>query len=266
MAHKYDISGENNKIVLFDDNGHEYPLKKNIPGLNIRVSGNNNTVRIHKKTIFENSEIVINNDMAEIEIKESSLLRILVGMGYGHGQKLHIGRGTRIGGAYFTLPENGAIFIGDDCLFSDGILLMAADGHMLFNKDTHEIINMPTPIVIGNHCWLGHACQITKGASLADNSVLGLGAILTRRITTPHVAVAGVPARIVRENIDWSGMQILTFLGNQTGQPQTETVIPKWPHVKYAFYRFMYHISNGKMRSKYKHKKSKIKSVLKLKK
>lgn len=211
MAHTYEISGTDNKIILFDDDGREYPLDENIPGLNIRVTGNNNTIRIHKKTIFQASDMVITNDMAEIEIMESDWLCILVGMSAGRAQKLHIGRGTRIGGAHFVLAENGEIFVGDDCLFSDGIRFMAADGHTLIDKDTHEILNMPSPIVIGNHCWIGHGCMVTKGASMANDSVLGLHAILTRRITTPNVALAGVPARIVRKNINWSNDQILTL-------------------------------------------------------
>ncbi|MDE6481592.1 MAG: hypothetical protein K2L25_02100 [Alphaproteobacteria bacterium] len=211
MAYTYEISGNNNHIVLFDDMGNEFCIEDDIPGLFLRVGGNNNIIRIHKNTVFNNSSIAIENDNAEIEIQESSHLCILVGIASGYGQKLHIGRETRIGGANFSLAENSQIFIGDNCLLSYDIQFMAADGHSIFDNDTHEFLNKPLPIVIGNHCWIGWRCTISKGAGLADNSVLGMCSVLSRKISTPNVAIAGVPARILRRNINWSSDQLLTL-------------------------------------------------------
>ena len=42
-----------------------------------------------------------------------------------------------------------------------------------------------------------------KGTSIGDNCVVGASSIVTKKIEKSNVAVAGNPATIVKENIDW---------------------------------------------------------------
>ena len=42
-----------------------------------------------------------------------------------------------------------------------------------------------------------------KGTSIGDNCVVGASSIVTKKIEKSNVAVAGNPAIIVKENIDW---------------------------------------------------------------
>lgn len=54
------------------------------------------------------------------------------------------------------------------------------------------------PIVIGDFCYLGSEVRLAPGAGLARESVLGLGAVLTKPVADEGVMVAGVPGKIVR--------------------------------------------------------------------
>jgi acetyltransferase-like isoleucine patch superfamily enzyme len=54
------------------------------------------------------------------------------------------------------------------------------------------------PIEIGNYCYLGSEVRLAPGASLPDECILGMGAVLTGDIATPRSLVAGVPAKVVR--------------------------------------------------------------------
>ena len=125
----YNITGTNNKIVLFDDDGMEIPVKKEIDGLSIVCNGNDNVIRIHKDTKFYTSLIHIGNDKTNVEIGKSSCLCINVRCCFGEGQVFKIGDGTQIGQTTFYLDEQSGCCIGKDCMFSNGITVWGADGH-----------------------------------------------------------------------------------------------------------------------------------------
>ena len=54
------------------------------------------------------------------------------------------------------------------------------------------------PIVVGDFCYLGSEVRLAPGAVLADECILGLGAVLAGEVREPRSLVAGVPARVVR--------------------------------------------------------------------
>jgi acetyltransferase-like isoleucine patch superfamily enzyme len=54
------------------------------------------------------------------------------------------------------------------------------------------------PIEIGDFCYLGSEVRLAPGARLADECILGMGAVLTGKIEVPRSLVAGVPAKVVR--------------------------------------------------------------------
>jgi acetyltransferase-like isoleucine patch superfamily enzyme len=54
------------------------------------------------------------------------------------------------------------------------------------------------PIGIGDFCYVGSEVRLAPGASLAPETILGLGSVLVDAISEGRTLVAGVPARVVR--------------------------------------------------------------------
>ena len=52
-------------------------------------------------------------------------------------------------------------------------------------------------ITIEDDVWIGAHATITDGVTLAEGTIVGAGAVVTRD-TEPYSIVAGVPARLVR--------------------------------------------------------------------
>ena len=49
---------------------------------------------------------------------------------------------------------------------------------------------------------------ILKGVTIGDNCIIGAGSIVTKPFDKGNVIIAGVPAKIVKENINWDYKRI----------------------------------------------------------
>lgn len=115
------------------------------------------------------------------------------------------GDNTRFAGKiHIAVTESKTCIIGNDCLFSSEIVIRTGDSHSILNEAGIRI-NQAQDVVIGNHVWVGHRVLITKGVEIPENCVVGTGAIVTKKIDKSGAVIAGVPARIVKENINWDG-------------------------------------------------------------
>lgn len=101
-----------------------------------------------------------------------------------------------------TFYSNKKIEFGNDCLVSWDCLFMDTDSHKIFQNEEH--INQNAEICIGNHVWIGCRATILKGVSIANDSVIGAGAVITKDCISERCVYAGNPARIVKSDVDWS--------------------------------------------------------------
>lgn len=90
-----------------------------------------------------------------------------------------------------------SIIIKDDCVISHDFTAMDFDGHTLNGADDR------TGIVIGNHVWIGTRVTVLKGVTIGDGAVIAAGSIVNKNVP-PHTLVGGIPAKILRENVEWS--------------------------------------------------------------
>ncbi len=70
--------------------------------------------------------------------------------------------------------------IGDDCLFSWGIVCESSDHHPIFDA-YHKILNVyDRNIYIGDHVWIGQHAWLFKGTFLASGCIMGAKSLATR--------------------------------------------------------------------------------------
>jgi acetyltransferase-like isoleucine patch superfamily enzyme len=119
-----------------------------------------------------------------------------------HGNAtVEIGENAGIRGVDF-LAKDGAIKIGDLCMFSYGIIIRTHDSHRIIDVASNEITNKPKDVIIGKHVWIAPNVTILKGVTIGDNSVLGFGSIITKGCA-PNCVMTGIPAKVVKNGITW---------------------------------------------------------------
>ena len=144
----YDISGENNKLIIIENGVERIANKEIIPGLWVSIHGNNNIVKIELPVHFENSSIIISDsDNADIYIRKTQyhVKNFSVNSRLHSGHKLFIDEDFYCNGATILLrEENASVNIGKDCMFSWGITIWTSDGHCIFDNNTGELLNDPS--------------------------------------------------------------------------------------------------------------------------
>lgn len=102
-----------------------------------------------------------------------------------------------MGGGYLVASPNASITIGDNCLISYNVHIRT-DMHT-YKKGVlmMDQPNVEKPINIGDDCWIGFGAQILAGVSVADGSVIGAGAVVTKDTKCNGIYV-GVPARLIK--------------------------------------------------------------------
>lgn len=119
---------------------------------------------------------------ADISVNENATLEL--GSGFiNHGARIHCFKSIKIG---------DHVYIGDDVAIRD------CDGHEIIGSDKP----MTMPIVIEDHVWIGAKVTILKGVTVGEGSVVAAGSVVSRDVP-PHTLVAGVPAKVVKENVSW---------------------------------------------------------------
>lgn len=55
-------------------------------------------------------------------------------------------------------------------------------------------------IIIGENCHIGGAVRFAPGSSIGNNSIVGLGSVVTQKFNSENVFITGDPAKIVSKN------------------------------------------------------------------
>ena len=114
------------------------------------------------------------------------------------------GAQLKVGSGYINSDARiecfASITLGDDVAIASQVVIRDSDSHQL--KSVIGASTPTAPILIGDHVWIGLGATILKGVTIGDGAVIAAGAVVTRDVPS-HSLVAGVPARVVREDVVW---------------------------------------------------------------
>lgn len=125
---------------------------------------------------------------------ENSLLMPALRCDYGYN--ISIGRGTFINYDCIFLDCN-RITIGDEVQIAPGVHIYTAT-HPIDATTRRSGAEYALPVSIGDGVWLGGGTIVCPGITIAQNTVVGAGSVVTRDLPA-NVVAAGNPCRVIRK-------------------------------------------------------------------
>ena len=103
--------------------------------------------------------------------------------------------------------RNGGSVVADhDQLWAANVYVATDDMHRLEDAATGRRINpYGAHIRLREHVWLGRDAIVTGHVEIGEGAVVGARSLVRGQKVPPGTAVAGTPARIIREGIVWRG-------------------------------------------------------------
>lgn len=112
-------------------------------------------------------------------------------------QKISIGKNCNINsGVILQSCEDGEIKIGNGVIISYNTTILT--GGMDLDKFPNERGHISKNVIIEDNVWIGANCTILPGVTIASNSVVAAGSVVTKDVKSKTI-VAGVPAKIIKE-------------------------------------------------------------------
>ena len=169
----------------------------------IVINGKGNEIHIGEKCFLNKSSIIIHGNNNRIIIEDMCVLHNACLYIENDGGTINIGWKSLIcGPCQLAVIEGTKIDIGKECLFSSDTEIRTGDSHSVLSLDGVRI-NQSQDVVLGNHTWIGHRAMLLKGSKTANNTTVSTGAIVTKEFNEAHVVLAGVPAKVVKRDVDW---------------------------------------------------------------
>ena len=205
----YDVVGENNRLIFIENGTEKEADWHKMEWLNIRIVGNNNVIKIvyppfkglnspHLTITIEGND---NYCFFDKDVKGNIAVTCLE-----DNNVFEVGECTDIGSVCVALHGN-VCKIGKHCMFSSDIEIWT-DGHSVIDAETKELLNLPkTPVLIGDHCWIGRQAVFTKNAQIPNDCIVGIRSVVTKPFSKEHSIIAGSPARQVKTGISWNGLR-----------------------------------------------------------
>lgn len=164
-------NSKDNKVIFGDS------FKSN--SLEIAINGKNNVIRFGANVKFQGKIIV-----------------------YGNKINVEIGQNTTTESVYILCRDAG-VKIGKNCMFSRDIEIRSSDTHKIFINNERTPYNRAEEVIIGDHVWIAAKAFVSKGSHIPSGSIVGACSFVGKKFTKENCILAGVPAKIIKENISW---------------------------------------------------------------
>lgn len=175
------------------------------------VVGKNNIMNVGDGSLLDGCTIHIVGENNEITFGKNCKVR--KGNSFwmeGNDIKIYVGDNTTFNiSNHINAQEDGVeIHIGEDCRFSNNVHIRTSDAHPIYDKDTKKRLNPARNVYLGKHVWIAPQSAIYKGVHVGDGSIIASRSLVTHDVPE-NVIVAGLPAKIVKENVFWTREDII---------------------------------------------------------
>ncbi|MCW8877474.1 MAG: hypothetical protein OQK04_05865 [Kangiellaceae bacterium] len=208
------IQGEFNTIITHQNN---------LENVTFNIQGSHNLILIHPNVHLSDVDFNIYGDRHRIIIGENCRFN---GKGSIWAEDenclISIGRDTTFEGIHLSATETGSrLLIGEDCMFSYDIDIRTGDSHSIISTENGLRYNYAKDVVFGNHVWVASHCIFTKGVLIPSNCVVGTGSLINKAFKEENTVIAGRPAEVVRQKVNWLRERIYQQAGVKE-LPETE--------------------------------------------
>lgn len=220
------VDGNNNEIIFNYDKlkSPQYCLPA---GLNIKILGNNNKIVIDFPIKFSKTRIYMGGDNNYFHIKSQKIpvrrAKFVLSDGLGN---IQIGQNCQLKGKNLTIIASNnyltptKIIIGDECYIAQDVLIRNSHGHTLIDSESNKPIDNQEPLdlIIENNVWIGSRCTILRGTYIAKGSIIGACSMVNKRFEKENTVLAGIPAKVIKENITWDRRHYGAFMEDYKAQ------------------------------------------------
>lgn len=160
-------------------------------------------IELHSWFHFNMKETCHSRTEAHLVMDESSRMVLLGTSFVHHGSEIRVFEGACLSmgsiwaNARLQIRCRKEIIIGDGVVFARDVLIMDSDAHPTSEKD------MDQPVKIGDHVWIGSRATILKGVNIGNGAIVAAGSLVTKDVP-PKTMVAGVPARVIKHDVEWA--------------------------------------------------------------
>lgn len=126
-----------------------------------------------------------------------------------YGTTLELLPNAMLDSRYFTMNSNSVmiaakrITLGNDVMIARSVVLYDSDFHSIVGEQG-EIRNLPEPLVLGDHVWLGTNVTVLKGSRIGNGSIVGAGSIVSGSVPENVIYSTERTERIKENAGGWS--------------------------------------------------------------
>lgn len=190
------VSGKKNKIIK------KYAILNRVK---FDIKGDNNYIEFKKGSVLSNVKFFIRGNNHHITIGEDCQFRNGGSIWIEDNRcTLKVGAKTTFQDVHIAITEDdSSVSIGEDCLFAYDIDIRTGDSHSILDAASGKRVNSAQDVLIEDRVWVAAHSVILKGASIASDSVVGTGSIVTKQFPQTGVILAGNPAKIIKTGVSW---------------------------------------------------------------
>jgi acetyltransferase-like isoleucine patch superfamily enzyme len=189
--------------------GNFYPLRVRVGvGQRLKVTNSKNS----KVTLFGN--LIVNqwggsNTISSISLSNDTVLTIFGDFEIGPDIHIELAAGANLslGGkknanasgitCNLRIMIENSLTIGSDCIIAWDVFISDSNWHEITGVKRSE------PVCIGDHVWISHGVSILKGVLIPNGCIVGAKSLVTGIFKTKNTLIAGVPAKIIRNDVEW---------------------------------------------------------------